>query len=311
MTPHPGVAGGLPPSEEESALRGRTPGPDTIARERTVHGPNQALWEKGDFTRIAATMRESGEALVAALGVTPGMKVLDLGCGDGTTALPAAKLGADVLGVDIARNLVDAGNRRAQSAGPREPAASRKATRATCDGLADRRFDLVVSIFGAMFAPQAVRRRQGDGARDQAGRPHRHGQLDPERPDARRADPEDQLGLLAAAAGGLRQPDDLGRRGQRHRALRAAGMPKDRSRSSATPSSSTSKATPAQFVDAFREYYGPTMNAFDAASKSGRAETLRNELVRALREPEQERQRHAHVRACDLPARDGGGAVAT
>src|SRR6187402_3023332 len=76
--------------------------------------PNQVLWEKGDFTRIAAAMRESGDALVASLGITPGMKVLDLGCGDGTTALPAARLGADVLGVDIARNLVEAGNRRAQ-----------------------------------------------------------------------------------------------------------------------------------------------------------------------------------------------------
>ena len=65
--------------------------------------PNKALWEKGDFTRLAANMRESGEALVQSLGITKGLKVLDLGCGDGTTALPAAKLGADVLGVDIAR----------------------------------------------------------------------------------------------------------------------------------------------------------------------------------------------------------------
>src|SRR5438477_11894880 len=79
--------------------------------------PNKALWEKGDFTRIAATMRESGEALVQTLGITKGLKVLDLGCGDGTTALPAAKLGADVLGVDIARHLVEAGNRRAAEPG--------------------------------------------------------------------------------------------------------------------------------------------------------------------------------------------------
>jgi cyclopropane fatty-acyl-phospholipid synthase-like methyltransferase len=75
--------------------------------------PNKALWEKGDFTRIADTMRESGEALVQKLGIKQGLKVLDLGCGDGTTALPEAKLGADVVGIDIARNLVEAGNRRA------------------------------------------------------------------------------------------------------------------------------------------------------------------------------------------------------
>src|SRR4026207_805639 len=77
--------------------------------------PNKALWEKGDFTRMAESMRESGEALVGSLGITKGMKVLDLGCGDGTTALPEARLGADVLGVDIAKNLVEAGNARAKA----------------------------------------------------------------------------------------------------------------------------------------------------------------------------------------------------
>jgi cyclopropane fatty-acyl-phospholipid synthase-like methyltransferase len=93
--------------------------------------PNQALWEKGDFTRIAASMRESGEALVKGLGITSGLKVLDLGCGGGTTALPAARLGADVLGVDIARNLVDAGNRRVREQGLTN-CRFQKATRAIC-----------------------------------------------------------------------------------------------------------------------------------------------------------------------------------
>src|ERR687892_394663 len=79
--------------------------------------PNQALWEKGDFTRIAATMRESGEAVVASLGLREGMQMLDLGCGDGTTALPAARAGAEVLGVDIASNLVASGKARAAAAG--------------------------------------------------------------------------------------------------------------------------------------------------------------------------------------------------
>src|ERR687896_30910 len=79
--------------------------------------PNKALWEKGDFTRIAESMRDSGDALVATLGITKGLRILDLGCGDGTTALPAARLGAEVLGVDIARNLVEAGNRRAREQG--------------------------------------------------------------------------------------------------------------------------------------------------------------------------------------------------
>ena len=87
--------------------------------------PNKALWEKGDFTRIAETMRESGEVLVGKLGITKGLKVLDLGCGDGTTAIPAAQRGADVLGVDIASNLVAAGNKRAKELGLANPDARR------------------------------------------------------------------------------------------------------------------------------------------------------------------------------------------
>ena len=83
---------------------------------------NKALWEKGDFTQLAATMRESGDDLVASLGVEKGMDVLDLGCGDGTTALPAAERGANVLGVDIAANLVSAGRARRCHGWPCEPA---------------------------------------------------------------------------------------------------------------------------------------------------------------------------------------------
>src|SRR6188508_2284558 len=115
--------------------------------------PNKALWEKGDFTRIAQSMRESGEALVGTLGITKGMKVLDLGCGDGTTALPAARRGADVLGVDIARNLVEAGNRRAREQGLTN-LRFQEGDATNLSELADHSFDLVVSIFGAMFAPK-------------------------------------------------------------------------------------------------------------------------------------------------------------
>ena len=115
--------------------------------------PNKALWEKGDFTRIAQSMRESGEAVVESLGVKPGLKVLDLGCGDGTTALPTARRGADVLGVDIARNLVEAGNRRAQEHGLTN-LRFQEGDACNLSGLADDMFDLVVSIFGAMFAPK-------------------------------------------------------------------------------------------------------------------------------------------------------------
>src|SRR5512133_1138426 len=115
--------------------------------------PNKALWEKGDFTRIAATMRKNGEALVQRLGITKWLKVLDLGCGDGTTALPAAKLGADVLGVDIARNLVEAGIKRAAEHGLTN-CTFQEGDASNLEQLPDKAFDLVISIFGAMFAPK-------------------------------------------------------------------------------------------------------------------------------------------------------------
>src|SRR2546421_7318643 len=119
----------------------------------TTINPNKALWEKGDFTRIAESMRDSGEALVTTLGITDGLEVLDLGCGDGTTALPAAGLGANVLGVDIASNLVEAGNARAQSLGLTN-CRFQEGDASDLSDLGDDSFDLVVSIFGAMFAPK-------------------------------------------------------------------------------------------------------------------------------------------------------------
>lgn len=120
-----------------------------------TQNPNKALWEKGDFTQIADTMRESGAALVSTLGITKGLGVLDLGCGDGTTALPEAKLGAHVLGVDIAKNLVEAGNKRAKEAGL-EHCTFQEGDATDLRDLQDHSFDLVVSIFGAMFAPRPM-----------------------------------------------------------------------------------------------------------------------------------------------------------
>ena len=115
--------------------------------------PNKVLWEKGDFTRIAESMRESGEALVKSFGISKGLKVLDLGCGDGTTALPAARLGGEVSGVDIARNLVDAGNKRAKEQGLTN-CKFQEGDASNLHEINDHSFDLVMTIFGAMFAPK-------------------------------------------------------------------------------------------------------------------------------------------------------------
>jgi len=115
--------------------------------------PNKALWEKGDFTEIAAFMRQSGEAVVQSLGIAPPLWVLDLGCGDGTTAVPLARAGAEVIGIDIARNLVEAGNKRAAEAGLSR-LKFQEGDACHLEGVADDSFDLTVSVFGAMFAPK-------------------------------------------------------------------------------------------------------------------------------------------------------------
>lgn len=115
--------------------------------------PNKALWEKGDFTKIAETMRESGSALVDTLGITKDTYLLDLGCGDGTTAIPAAKLAAKVLGVDIAQNLVEAGNHRVKKENLSN-CSFQEGDATDLQDLTDNTFDVVISIFGAMFAPK-------------------------------------------------------------------------------------------------------------------------------------------------------------
>src|SRR5207249_141070 len=115
--------------------------------------PNKALWEKGDFTEIAAFMRQSGEVLVKALGITTPMRILDVGCADGTTALPLARLGAEVVGIDIAKNLVDAGNRRAAEEGLHR-LKFQEGDACNLEGIRDHSFDLTLSVFGAMFAPK-------------------------------------------------------------------------------------------------------------------------------------------------------------
>ncbi len=174
-----------------------------------VLNPNKALWEKGDFTRIASAIRESGEKLVESLGVHAGMKILDLGCGDGTTALPAAARGADVLGVDIAENLVAAGNARARSAGLSN-LRFQEGDASDLRDIEDSTFDLIVSIFGAMFAPRPFDVAHEMVRVTKPGGRIVMGNWIPRRSDPCCPDPEDQRRLHPAPAAGVRQSDDLG-----------------------------------------------------------------------------------------------------
>lgn len=239
--------------------------------------PNKQLWEKGDFTRIAETMRESGTALVAKLGITKGLNVLDLGCGDGTTAIPAAKLGANVTGVDIASNLVKAGTQRAKAEGLTN-CTFQEGDATNLQALKDHTFDLTISIFGAMFAPKPF-----DVAKEmvrvtRAGGRIVMGNWIP-------GDPTLVAQILKISSAytppppeGFVSPMLWGVEDQVVERFGGAGVPKQKISFIRDTYTFNGPFTPAQFVERFRNYYGPTMNAFEAAEKNGKAADLQREL---------------------------------
>jgi len=239
--------------------------------------PNKDLWEKGDFTRIAAAMRGSGEELVGRLGVTPGMRVLDLGCGDGTTAVPSARLGAEVLGVDISSNLVAAGNRRAEAEGLSN-LSFQEGDASHLDDLEDDAFDLVVSIFGAMFAPRPF-----DVASEM---------VRVTRPDGRIVmgnwipnDPTLVAQILKTSSAysppppeGFVSPMTWGVEENVVERFGAAGIKPEQIEFARQTYRFEHPAAPTELVALFRDYYGPTMNAYAAADANGRSADLQREL---------------------------------
>lgn len=242
--------------------------------------PNKALWEKGDFTRIAGLMRQSGEALVNSLGITTPIRVLDLGCGDGTTAVPLAHLGADVVGIDIARNLVEAGNKRAAEAGL-DRLKFQEGDASNLEGVDDQAFDLTLSVFGAMFAPKPF-----DVAREmvRVTRPGGRivmGNWIPNDPTSFVS----QLLKISSAftpppPEGFISPMTWGVEAQIIERFGAAGVPmEDISTTKDTFHFVSADTSPTGVVELFRRFYGPTMNAFDAAEKDGKVEELNRQLV--------------------------------
>jgi ubiquinone/menaquinone biosynthesis C-methylase UbiE len=239
--------------------------------------PNKALWEKGDFTKIAATMRESGEKLAATFGIKRGMKILELGCGDGTTALPEAKLGADVLGVDIAANLVAAGNARAQAEGLAS-CRFQEGDATNLIGIQDKTFDLVVSIFGAMFAPKPFEVAKEMVRVTRPGGRIIMGNWIPGDPTlvaqilkiSAAYTPPPPEGFLSPMMWGM-EPNVIERFG-------AAGITRDKISFARDTFTFTFAGAPTEIVWSFRKFYGPTMNAFEAAEKYERAEELQKEL---------------------------------
>ena len=240
--------------------------------------PNQALWEKGDFTRIAATMRESGEALVQKLGIGRGLRLLDLGCGDGTTALPAARAGAEVLGVDIARNLVDAGNRRARELGLAN-CRFELGDATHLEPIADGEFDMVISIFGAMFAPRPF-----DVAREmvrvtRAGGRIVMGNWIPNDPTLVAQILKISSAYSPPPPEGFVSPMTWGVESEVTERFMSAGAQPENVSFERDTYRFEFPDPPAELVSVFRDYYGPTMNAFEAADGNGKSAELEEELV--------------------------------
>jgi ubiquinone/menaquinone biosynthesis C-methylase UbiE len=239
--------------------------------------PNKALWEKGDFTRIADTMRESGTVLVEKLKITKGLQVLDLGCGDGTTAIPQARLGAQVLGVDIASNLVAAGNNRAKAEGLTN-CIFREGDATNLHELDNQRFDLVLSIFGAMFAPKPF-----DVAKEM---------VRVTRPGGRivmgnwiPGDPTLVAQILKISSAytppppeGFVSPMLWGVEDHVTERFVSAGIKKENISFTRDQFTFNASYPPSAFVNQFKLYYGPTMNAFEAAEKNGKASDLQRDL---------------------------------
>lgn len=248
----------------------------------TTMSPNQALWEKGDFTRIAASMRRSGEALISQLGITKNHYVLDLGCGDGTTAIPSARTGAKVFGVDIARNLVEAGNKRAKEEGLSN-ITFQHGDAGNLHQLPDNSFDMVVSIFGAMFAPKPM-----DVAREMVRVAKRGGKI--VMGNWIPGDPTMVSQILRITSAymppppeGFVSPMQWGVASQVIDRFAAAGIPSQNISFFRDTYVFDYAGTPEAYVREFKKYYGPTMNAFETAEKNGKGEELQFELEQLLK----------------------------
>jgi ubiquinone/menaquinone biosynthesis C-methylase UbiE len=239
--------------------------------------PNKELWEKGDFTRIAASMRESGEALVEGLGIAKGLDVLDLGCGDGTTALPAARLGANVLGVDIASNLVAAGHARARSMGLAN-CRFEEGDASDLQGIKDASFDLVVSIFGAMFAPKPFEVAKEVVRVTRPGGRIVMGNWIPNDPTLVAQILKICSSYSPPPAEGFISPMTWGVEDNVIERFGAAGVPEDEIRFLKDTYTFNFPVAPSELLGEFRSYYGPTMNAFEAAEANGREHELQAEL---------------------------------
>lgn len=237
----------------------------------------KAMWMTGDFGQVAKIIESAADEFIARLELKPDERVLDVACGNGNLALPAARAGAVVTGVDIATNLVEQARARAASAGLTIRFDEGDAENLQYD---DEAFDTVVTMFGAMFAPRPERAgaelirvcRSGGriamanwtpegfiGQMFKIGATHV--------PPPPNMPPPVMWGIEENVRERLRDGiDDL----QFARRICRFKFP----------------FSPAEVVEFFRTYFGPTQRAFDALDKEGQA-ALRNDLVQLWSENNQ------------------------
>lgn len=118
--------------------------------EQQIRSKIKSVWESGDYARFAKYLEPGALKILDSFNIEAGEKVLDIACGAGQTAIPAAKRGAKVTGVDIADNLVYAARQRAKQEGLDANFDQGDACELPYE---DNSFDKVFSLIGAMFAP--------------------------------------------------------------------------------------------------------------------------------------------------------------
>ncbi|HVV70688.1 MAG TPA: methyltransferase domain-containing protein [Verrucomicrobiae bacterium] len=243
------------------------PIPPAIA---ALKAKQKATWESGDYGQIGHSIEHVAEEFMARLTLLPGARVLDLACGTGNLAVIAARKGCQVSGVDIATNLLDQARARSAEAG-----LSIEFVEADAEALplSDDSFDLAVSMFGVMFTPQPA---AATAELNRVLKPG--GQL-----AFANWTPEGFIGKmfktfkqhLPPPPAGVPSPLDWG-----NEAVVRQRLDQDFTELRLTKRFAVMRFPfpPAETVEFFRKYYGPTLRAFESLPAAGQA-TLRRDLV--------------------------------
>lgn len=235
----------------------------------TLKGKLRGMWIAGDFGEIAKSIADGAEEFVGRLDLKSGMRVLDVATGTGNVAIPAAKTGADVTGIDIAPNLIEQAIARAEAEG-----VDAKFDVGDVEAMPyeDGKFDVVTTMFGAMFAPRP------DVTASELKRVCRSGGLIA----MANWTPEAFTGQMFKAGAkhvppppGMPSPVLWGSEDTVRERLSEGISDLQLTRRKIT---FTYPFGPAEVVEHFRKYFGPTQKQFEMLDEAGQ-EAMRSDLV--------------------------------